>query len=207
MIRVASMVRVLSYRTPRLPIIRFEVALEGMDVPNQRDHPSRPRHARSEWRLDLSDVVAFGSLGARCKGSSAPSSVDRNRQSRNELRPRGSRTLRGHQEQKGATSTGARRGARDEHGARAAAGTYKAEARKETVLEGFTRISGLIGGLLIGLSTVLLLLLNGRIAGIGGIVGGLLSRRGSKVDGARSSSSASCSAHSFTCWRRAAAYR
>ncbi len=33
MIRVASMVRVLSYRTPRLPIIRFEVALEGMDVP------------------------------------------------------------------------------------------------------------------------------------------------------------------------------
>ena len=79
MIRVASMVRVLSYRTPRLPIIRFEVALEGMDVPNQRDHPFRPRHARSEWRLDLSDVVAFGILGARCKGPNTPSSVDRNR--------------------------------------------------------------------------------------------------------------------------------
>ncbi len=41
-------------------------------------------------------------------------------------------------------------------------------------MEGFTRISGLIGGLLIGLSTVLLLLLNGRIAGISGIAGGLL---------------------------------
>jgi len=48
-------------------------------------------------------------------------------------------------------------------------------------LEDFTPISGLIGGLLIGLSTALLLLLNGRIAGISGIVGGLLSRQGSKV--------------------------
>ncbi len=48
-------------------------------------------------------------------------------------------------------------------------------------MEDFTPISGLIGGLLIGLSTVLLMLLNGRIAGISGIVGGLLSRRGSKV--------------------------
>ena len=72
---------------------------------------------------------------------------------------------------------------------RAAAGTYKAEARKETVLEGFTRISGLIGGLLIGLSTVLLLLLNAGSSG-------------SAV-----SPAASCSALSFTCWRRAAAYR
>jgi uncharacterized membrane protein YedE/YeeE len=41
----------------------------------------------------------------------------------------------------------------------------------------FTPISALIGGLLIGLSACLLLLLNGRIAGISGIVGGLLQAR------------------------------
>lgn len=35
--------------------------------------------------------------------------------------------------------------------------------------------------MLIGLSTALLLLLNGRIAGISGIVGGLLNRRGPEV--------------------------
>src|SRR3546814_5723829 len=38
----------------------------------------------------------------------------------------------------------------------------------------FTPISALIGGILIGLSAVLLMLTNGRIAGISGIVGGLL---------------------------------
>src|SRR3546814_10744698 len=38
----------------------------------------------------------------------------------------------------------------------------------------FTPISALIGGILIGLSAVLLMLINGRIAGISGIVGGLL---------------------------------
>ena len=48
-------------------------------------------------------------------------------------------------------------------------------------MESFTPLSGLVGGLLIGLSTALLLLMNGRIAGISGIVGGLLSRQGSKV--------------------------
>ena len=48
-------------------------------------------------------------------------------------------------------------------------------------MENFTPISGLIGGLLIGLATTLMLLLNGRIAGISGIVGGLLSRKGSEV--------------------------
>lgn len=48
-------------------------------------------------------------------------------------------------------------------------------------MEDFTPLSGLIGGLLIGLSTALLLLLNGRIAGISGIVGGLLNRRGPEV--------------------------
>ena len=40
----------------------------------------------------------------------------------------------------------------------------------------FTPISALTGGVLIGLSTSLLLLFNGRIAGISGIVGGLLQR-------------------------------
>ena len=48
-------------------------------------------------------------------------------------------------------------------------------------MENFTPVSGLIGGLLIGLASVLLLLLNGRIAGISGIVGGLLARKGSEV--------------------------
>jgi uncharacterized protein len=48
-------------------------------------------------------------------------------------------------------------------------------------VENFTPISGLIGGLLIGLATTLMLVLNGRIAGISGIVGGLLTRKGSEV--------------------------
>ena len=38
----------------------------------------------------------------------------------------------------------------------------------------FTPVAGAIGGALIGLSAALLLALNGRIAGISGIVGGLL---------------------------------
>jgi uncharacterized membrane protein YedE/YeeE len=42
------------------------------------------------------------------------------------------------------------------------------------VVGDFTPISGLIGGLLIGLAVALTLLLNGRIAGISGIVGGLV---------------------------------
>ncbi len=48
-------------------------------------------------------------------------------------------------------------------------------------MENFTPVSGLIGGLLIGLSTVLLILFNGRLAGISGIVGGLLARKGSEI--------------------------
>lgn len=44
----------------------------------------------------------------------------------------------------------------------------------------FTPMSALLGGALIGLSAALLLLLNGRIAGISGIVGGLL--QGPKKD-------------------------
>lgn len=42
-------------------------------------------------------------------------------------------------------------------------------------MEHFTPISGLIGGVLIGLAAVLLMALNGRIAGISGIVDGVLS--------------------------------
>jgi uncharacterized membrane protein YedE/YeeE len=43
-------------------------------------------------------------------------------------------------------------------------------------MESFTPYSALAGGLLIGLSTSLLLWFNGRIAGISGIARGLLSR-------------------------------
>ena len=48
-------------------------------------------------------------------------------------------------------------------------------------MENFTPVSGLIGGSLIGLSTVLLILFNGRIAGISGIVGGLLATKGPEI--------------------------
>lgn len=41
-------------------------------------------------------------------------------------------------------------------------------------MENFTPVSALIGGLLIGASAALFLVLNGRIAGISGILGGLL---------------------------------
>ena len=41
-------------------------------------------------------------------------------------------------------------------------------------MEDFTPASGLMGGILIGLAVTLMLLLNGRIAGISGIVGGLV---------------------------------
>jgi uncharacterized membrane protein YedE/YeeE len=44
----------------------------------------------------------------------------------------------------------------------------------EAMMENFTPLSGLIGGLLIGSASALLLLLNGSISGISGIVGGLL---------------------------------
>jgi len=47
------------------------------------------------------------------------------------------------------------------------------------MMENFTPVSGLIGGLLIGLAAALLLLLNGRLSGISGIVGGLLAPKGS----------------------------
>lgn len=44
-------------------------------------------------------------------------------------------------------------------------------------MENFTPVSALAGGLIIGGAASLLLLLNGRIAGISGILGGLLSPR------------------------------
>ena len=40
----------------------------------------------------------------------------------------------------------------------------------------FTPVNGFLGGALIGLAAVLLLVANGRIAGVSGIVGGLLAR-------------------------------
>lgn len=45
----------------------------------------------------------------------------------------------------------------------------------------FTPYSALLGGLLIGASSVLLLAVNGRIAGISGIVGGCLMRPGGDI--------------------------
>ena len=45
----------------------------------------------------------------------------------------------------------------------------------------FTPVSALAGGLLIGASAALLLLLNGRIAGISGILGGLLPPRSGDI--------------------------
>ncbi len=48
-------------------------------------------------------------------------------------------------------------------------------------MENFTPVSGLIGGLLIGLAAALLLLLNGRLSGISGIVGGMLAPKSSEV--------------------------
>jgi uncharacterized membrane protein YedE/YeeE len=48
-------------------------------------------------------------------------------------------------------------------------------------VENFTPISGLIGGLLIGLATALMMLFNGQIAGISGIVGSMLAQKASEV--------------------------
>lgn len=48
-------------------------------------------------------------------------------------------------------------------------------------MENFTPVSGLVGGMLIGLAAAMLLLLNGRISGVSGIVGTLLEPGGSGV--------------------------
>lgn len=45
----------------------------------------------------------------------------------------------------------------------------------------FTPLSAAIGGALIGLSSVLLMLLTGRVAGISGILGGLLNPRSGEI--------------------------
>jgi uncharacterized membrane protein YedE/YeeE len=41
-------------------------------------------------------------------------------------------------------------------------------------MEDFTPVAGLVGGILIGLGSAMLLALNGRIAGVSGILGGVL---------------------------------
>ena len=43
-------------------------------------------------------------------------------------------------------------------------------------------VMGLLGGLMIGLSAALFLLVNGRIAGISGLIGGLLRRQGPWIE-------------------------
>ena len=48
-------------------------------------------------------------------------------------------------------------------------------------MENFTPVSGLIGGLLIGLAGALMMLFNGQIAGISGIVGSMLAKKASEV--------------------------
>lgn len=45
-------------------------------------------------------------------------------------------------------------------------------------MENFTPVSGLVGGILIGCAAVLLLWLNGRIAGVSSVIGGLVRPRG-----------------------------
>jgi uncharacterized membrane protein YedE/YeeE len=49
------------------------------------------------------------------------------------------------------------------------------------VVENFTPVSGLIGGLLIGLATALMMLFNGQVAGISGIVGSMLAKKAFEV--------------------------
>jgi uncharacterized membrane protein YedE/YeeE len=44
-------------------------------------------------------------------------------------------------------------------------------------MENFTPVSGLIGGIILGLAAIVLLLFNGKVAGVSGIAGGLLNGR------------------------------
>ena len=53
---------------------------------------------------------------------------------------------------------------------------------RSSKLENFTPISAMIGGVLIGISAVLFMLLNGRIAGISGIIAGVLVPGGDRAD-------------------------
>jgi uncharacterized protein len=52
--------------------------------------------------------------------------------------------------------------------------------KTNTVIENFPLYAALLGGMLIGISAALLLLLNGKIAGISGILGGLLTSPGAE---------------------------
>lgn len=53
--------------------------------------------------------------------------------------------------------------------------TNPCSGANERCVENFTPLSGLLGGLLIGGAAALLLVLDGRVAGVSGIVGGLFS--------------------------------
>ncbi|MFC0387665.1 YeeE/YedE family protein [Muricoccus vinaceus] len=48
-------------------------------------------------------------------------------------------------------------------------------------MENFTPVSSALGGALIGLSTALLWIANGRVAGISGIIGGIIKPKGGEV--------------------------
>ena len=48
-------------------------------------------------------------------------------------------------------------------------------------MENFTPVSALVGGAMIGLGSVVLMLFNGRVAGIAGIVGGLSGAQGPEI--------------------------
>jgi uncharacterized membrane protein YedE/YeeE len=55
--------------------------------------------------------------------------------------------------------------------------TDRGEALDEASMANFSPVSAAIGGALIGLAAVLLMLFNGRIAGVSGITGGLINPR------------------------------
>jgi len=52
--------------------------------------------------------------------------------------------------------------------------SYGEVRKQELIVSHFTPVSSLLGGMLIGLSATLLLLCNGRVAGISGILGGVV---------------------------------
>jgi uncharacterized membrane protein YedE/YeeE len=56
----------------------------------------------------------------------------------------------------------------------ASAGTARGKQERTPAMHNFTPLSGFLGGALIGLAAAALMLLTGRIAGISGIFGGLL---------------------------------
>src|SRR5690606_5895415 len=69
-----------------------------------------------------------------------------------------------------------RRDARVERSAPAGGAGRGPRSREEGLMESFTPVASLVGGMLIGLAAAMLLLFSGRIAGISGIAGGLLTR-------------------------------